>query len=490
MLKKIFIGRKKELEKLSLLLNKKSASLAVIRGRRRIGKSYLVKEFGRQCIEDSKKKCRFLSFAGLPPTELTTAESQREEFSKQLSRQLGIPELKVGDWSDLFFFLAREVKVGRVIILLDEISWMGDKDPNFLGKLKNIWDLELKDNPELMLILCGSVSTWIEKNILRSSGFMGRVSLDLVLEELSLSDCNQFFSGLGSRANAYEKFKLLSVMGGVPRYLEEIQPGLSADENLRLLCFTPSGILFREFEDIFHDLFLTKSQLYKKMAGLLVDGSYEFREICEKLSVQKSGFWSEYLSEMIKAGFVKRDFSWDLKTGKVSNMSHFRLSDNYLRFYLKYIEPNKEKIEANFFEENQTNSISALLGWETLMGFQFENLVLNNVGLIWEKLKIQPADIVAHGPFFQRKTAKKRGCQIDYLIKTRYNTLFLCEIKFSRLEVDSGVIDAVNGKVEAISLPVGYSLWPVLIHVNGVKNAIEESGFFTHIIDFSSFLQT
>ena len=103
---KIFIGRKKELGKLSLLLDKKSASLAVVRGRRRIGKSYLVKEFGRQCVQNVSKPCRFLSFSGLPPTDQTTAESQREEFAKQLARNLNLPELKARDWGDLFLFLA------------------------------------------------------------------------------------------------------------------------------------------------------------------------------------------------------------------------------------------------------------------------------------------------------------------------------------------------------------------------------------------------
>ena len=159
-----FVGRVNELKSLMDLTQKRSSSLIVIRGRRRIGKSRLVEEFA--------KNYRFLRFAGLYPTEATTAQSQREEFSKQLSLNLNAPQIIANDWTDLFLSLARETQQGRVIILFDEISWMGSKDSDFLGKLKNAWDLELKKNPELILILCGSVSVWIEKNILHITIFL------------------------------------------------------------------------------------------------------------------------------------------------------------------------------------------------------------------------------------------------------------------------------------------------------------------------------
>lgn len=473
---KVFVGRKRELSELNGLLNKKSPSLVVIRGRRRIGKSQLAKEFG--------KGHTFLQFSGLPPDGSTTAQTERDVFSKQLGIN-NLPAVKADDWTDLFSFLARENKEGQVVILFDEISWMGSKDPHFLGKLKNAWDMQFSENPKLILILCGSVSAWIEKNILSSTGFMGRISLDLVLGELPLDDCNKLLNALGSKASNYEKFKILSVTGGVPRYLEEIQPGLSADENIKKLCFNKNGILFREFDDIFHDLFTTKSQYYKKIVELLVEGDLEFNEICNHLQVQKSGFWSQYLDELIKSGFLKRDFTWNLKTGKASRLSRFRLSDNYLRFYLKYIEPNKDKIESGLFDEK---AMSSLPGWDSIMSLQFENLVLNNYRFIWQKLHINTNDIVSHGPYFQRKTVQYPGCQVDYMIKTRYNALTACEIKFSRNEVKPEIIEAMQNKLNAIRLPIGYSFWPILIHVNGVSESVENSGYFTHIINFNELL--
>src|SRR3990167_2617326 len=245
-----FIGRKQELNQLHLLLKKRSASLVVLKGRRRIGKSRLIEEFG--------KSLKMYTFSGVVPTEKTTLESQLHEFGWQLGKALEQPAFKDHDWNDLFLRLANHTRKGLVLILFDEISWMGSLDSDFLGKLKNAWDLEFKKNPQLILVLCGSVSAWIEKNILNSSGFLGRVSLNLTLEELPLSDCNYFWLDAGDNISAYEKFKVLSVTGGIPKYLEEIQLSLSAEANIKNLCFDRSGLLFNEFDQIFTDIFFKR----------------------------------------------------------------------------------------------------------------------------------------------------------------------------------------------------------------------------------------
>ena len=212
----------------------------------------------------------------------------------------------------------------------------------------------------------------------------------------------------------------------------------------------------------------------------------EFNDIVQKLNYHKSGALSEYLDDLRLAGFVSRDFTWSLKTGKVSRLSHFRLSDNYLRFYLKYIAENMEKIKGNGFNDIP---LSSLPGWESIMGLQFENLVLKNRQQIKSILGINPADIIIDNPFFQRKTAHQRGCQIDYLVQTRFQLLFPCEIKFSRNEIKIDIIEEMKEKLKRFILPRGFSLSPVLIHVNGVDDAVADSNYFSHIIDFSTFLE-
>ncbi|HEY4832511.1 MAG TPA: ATP-binding protein, partial [Waddliaceae bacterium] len=425
-----FLGRRNELDQLNLLLKKKSASLVVIRGRRRIGKSRLIQEFA--------KDKNNLIFSGLPPVQGITKQRQLDTFADQMAQNLKMPKLHVSGWSNLFWHLGNQVKEQKIVIVFDEVSWMGSSDPDFLGHLKNAWDLYFSQNPNLILILCGSVSSWIERNILSNTGFLGRVSIDMIVGELPLVECQEFWGGWQNKISSYEKFKILSVTGGVPKYLEEIIPQEHAEENIRRLCFQSNGILFREYNQIFSDLFSKRSYTYSNIVSVLSQGSLDLDEVCQSLKIKKGGFVSTYLHDLVCAGFVSEDNTWNLKNKKTSSLKKFRLKDNYLRFYLKYIQPNKEKIEKQLFE---SRSLSSLPGWEMIMGFQFENLVLNNLKEVLSRLKLEKQDIVMAGPFFQRSTKRQKGCQIDLLIQTTHRSLYLCEIKFVAEEIKAKFID-------------------------------------------------
>lgn len=473
-----FTGRKRELQDLKALLTKKSASLVVIRGRRRIGKSRLVDEFANGMP--------YFVFTGLPPEKDTTANSQRMEFSRQLKVKFGLVGLKADDWGDLFTMLYRSLPKGRVILMLDEITWMGSKDPTFLGKLKIVWDLYFSKMPNLILILCGSISSWIEKNIISSTGFFGRISHKIHLHELSLAECNELLEKKGFKGSTQEKFIILSLTGGVPWYIEQINPKFTALENIRRLCFTPSGLFVDEFKNIFHDLFGKRSEIYSKIVKFLASGPAENAIIADSIHYSNSGQLSEYLEELVQAGYLSREYTWSIKTGKESRTSRYRIRDNFLRFYLKYMAPNRSKIERDSF---RNVSLFSIPSWEAMIGLQFENLVLNNRDLVLRELGIRPEEVVYDNPFFQKKNAKKHGCQVDYLIQTRFGNLFACEVKFSRNPISFSVVQEMQTRLNALQTPHGFAKLPVLIHVNGVTSEIEESGFFSHIIDFSNLLQ-
>jgi len=472
-----FYGRKGELDLLDNLTNKKSASLIVIKGRRRVGKSRLIEEFA--------KGKRFYKLEGLAPRSETTAQSQREQFSKQLAHYFNVP-VKADNWWDLLWFLADKTKRGKTIILLDEISWIGDLDPDFLGKLKAVWDNHFKKNPKLILILCGSVSTWIDQEILSATGFTGRLSLALTLKELPLSVCNEFWGANKQQTSAYEKFKLLAITGGIPRYLEEMKSKLSAEENIKQMCFESTGILFKEFDQIFPQTVMTEAKSYQMIVSYLAERSFADREaIAAAANLEVGGVISDYLDNLVEAGFVARDYTWHIKNGEISKLSHYRLRDNYLRFYLKYVQPNKAKIEKGLFE---TKSITSLPGWDTIMGLQFENLVINNHENIIQRIGIRAEDVIFANPFFQKKTTRQSSCQIDYMIQTKFNTVYICEIKFSRFPVISTVITEVAEKIKKLTLPKQVSYRPVLIHVNGAREDVVDSDYFVEIIDFSELL--
>ena len=465
-----FIGRQAELNRLIEFTDKKTASFIVVKGRRRIGKSRLIKEF---CTSFDK----YYSFIGLAPDKDTTAKHQLDEFSRQFSREFKTSLAYYQDWSDAFWAIGERVHSGRILILFDEISWMGSQDPTFLAKIKNLWDLKLKDNDRLVFIVCGSASAWIEKNILSSTGFVGRISYTLTLDELPLSDCNKFWP---QNISAYEKFKILSITGGIPKYLEEINPKKSAEENIKKLCFTKGGFLVDEFERIFSDIFMRKSDYYKLLLKVLSEGPKEQAAIAQALNIKFHGRISEYLWELELAGFITRNHTWNIKLGQDSQLSQYRLSDNYIRFYLKYIERNISKINRNTFT---LKSLTSLPEWHNMMGLQFENLVLSNRKELFHLLGIHPEDVICENPFFQTKTVKTPGCQIDYMIQTKFGTLYICEIKFSKNPIDTSVIHEVQKKIDALKFPKGFSCRPVLIHVNGVTDEVIDNDYFAAIIN-------
>ncbi len=342
-----------------------------------------------------------------------------------------------------------------------------------------------KKNPQLILILCSSISAWVETNILSSTGYFGRIAKKMTLKELPLSCCNQLLHAIGFKRSAYEKFICLSLTGGVPWYIELLEPKSSAVENINALCFDEDGVLVDEHKYIFHDLFGQRSTIYEKITRYLANGTAEFSQIAEGIGYASSGTLSNYLNELIESGYVKQIISWSLKTGKPTTVKCYRLSDNYLRFYYKYIQPKLELIKNGQYKQVTLNKLA---GFSSILGFQFENLVINNAQLLHQTLKIAIEDILVSSPYYQTATKQRQGCQVDYLIQTRMNTLFVCEVKFSTSPIGSQVIHEVEEKIRRLAVPKNFVCVPVLIHVNGISDDVLEADYFYRIIDFSNYL--
>jgi AAA+ ATPase superfamily predicted ATPase len=479
---KTFIGRKNELKKLQELQQsfrqKGLASLVVIKGRRRIGKSRLAEEYA--------KGQRFLMFSGIPPTDNVTPQSQRDTFARQFSQNFCLPPLQFADWSDALYHLSHHVTDDPTVILFDEISWMGSKDPTFIPKLKAWWDMEIQNRSNLMIIFCGSVSTWIEENILNSTAFFGRISLTIDLSPLSLPECAEFLRVIGFKGSPYDTYKLLAVTGGVPWYLEQVFASEMADANITRLCFSKDGVLATEFDRIFHDLFQDRGALYKSVISLLSGGMKTLTHLRKEAGYASSGTFSGIMQDLITAGFVTRHYQWSLKSGRPSKYSLYRLSDPYTRFYMKYIEPNRLKLDQNSF---QNVIVNQLPGWDAIMGFQVESLLLQNRHLLLKALGIHVADIIADNPYFQNPTTRQKGCQIDYLVQTHSKNLFFCEFKFKRRELTPDIIEATKETIRRFSVPRGFGVAPVLFHLGGVSDAVYDPPYFYRIIDIADFLE-
>ena len=211
-----FIGRASEIETIKRQLNQESSRIAVIYGRRRIGKSTLAKKIA--------EGYNFFEFSGLAPEECSADRSkdQIQNFIKQLSQKTKKDYEIPSDWFDALYLLNQEIPDNeKTIVLFDEISWMGLDDRNFVGKLKIWWDKEISQK-NVLLIFSGSVSTWIEKNIINSTAFYGRISAFINLQPLSVSESVTLLKMKNFHGSPFEFYRILAVTGGVPWYLEQI----------------------------------------------------------------------------------------------------------------------------------------------------------------------------------------------------------------------------------------------------------------------------
>ena len=209
-----------------------------------------------------------------------------------------------------------------------------------------------------------------------------------------------------------------------------------------------------EFDRIFHDLFNGKGTSCKKILDSLKDGMRSLSEVRKITGFPHSGTLSSFMEHLIIAGFVQKQNLWSFKTNKPLKQSLYRISDPYMRFYLKLIEPNRNKIDLDGFINT---SISNLPGFEAHIGLQLEQLLLQNRNTLMKSIGINPTDVVACGPFRQSKTSTKSGCQIDYLIQTTTKNLFVCEFKFKRRELGSGIISSMQEKIRALKVPRGFA---------------------------------
>jgi AAA+ ATPase superfamily predicted ATPase len=476
----IFIGREREQAEFRELLAKKNSSLVTCHGRRRIGKS----RFIQQC---AKQANAFFEFSGLPPRPGLTKKEQLAAFSEQLAQQSKAPQLPLDNWATAFQLLASQLPPkGTVVVLFDEISWMGIGEPDFAGYLKNAWDALFSRRERTVVVVCGSVSSWIEENILNNTGFVGRCSWQFHLGHLDLPECQQFWGRSATRISTTEKLRFLAVSGGVPRYLEELDPKKTAEQNIARLCFHPSGMLFNEFDSIFSDIFHRRATSYREIVRTLVDGAKGVDEISQQIGRQRGGSLSQSLLELVSAGFLTKDVSPKLSGGLAKSQSspsrqlRYRLSDNYLRFYLKYVEPHRDQIIKGRFK---STSLEQLDQWDTIMGLQFENLVMENLGVIFKQLRIPLHTVQFAGPYRQSKTQRQQGCQIDLLIQTK-RSIYLCEIKFKH-QINSSVIHEVDRKIAALKLPKNQSIRTVLIYDGQLAPSIEEDQAFDFLIPAS-----
>jgi hypothetical protein len=419
------IGRERESRLLRELAASSEAEFVVVYGRRRVGKTYLI----RQLFEGEFT----FTYTGVANV---SAQSQRESFLRALVEHGHAPAGPVRTWFDVFaelkaFLLAQ--RGGPRLVFLDELPWMDNKRSDFLPAFEHFWNGWASGAPRLTLIACGSATAWITKKIFRAKGGLyNRVTRQIKLQPFTLAECRELLEEKGIVWGATDIAECYMVFGGIPYYLRMLRRGLSLAQNVDEICFAPDAPLRNEFDRLFDTLFLDGSRhqevvvaLAKKRMGLTRD------EIVRSVSFADGGNLTRVLRELEESGFI-REYS---PFGKAKKGALFQLADPFSGFHV------------NFMAGKSRQSWSAFVGkaaQRAWAGNAFEQLCLAHIAQIQMALGIKGVqqDICS----WRDPTA-----QIDLVIDRDDNIINLCEMKFwnSLFEVDKSTDRALRERASA-----------------------------------------
>ena len=467
-----FIGRESELNALRQLLSAETASIAVVYGRRRVGKTSLIE------TAYSRDNCRLFAFDGL---ENQGKDKQIQNFLFQLEQQIKTPITNrdnVKTWSDAFAHLVNHITGDYpTIILLDEFQWMANYRSELVSELKMLWDRFFAKKKNVVLVLCGSIASFIVRKVLKSEALYGRIDLSIHLKPFLLKEAAQFFPERGIE----ELLLSYIVMGGIPKYLELLKDEPSVALGIEKLAFSEAGYLSNEYDRIFVSHF-GKQAKYEKIVGLLAHKSFGLSrsEICAQSLGEKQvgGELTRLLENLESAGFISSYIPFD-KT-KSSKLIRYLLSDPFLRFYFAFMASEKKK--GMVINQSFINNIFPSQKFKSWLGIGFEMLCVNHASVIANILGFGGIEYSA-GPYFRHGTkGTLSGVQVDLIFNRADKVLTLCEIKYQDKPIGVEVSREVQQKINKIPILDNKTVQKVLITNSAPTQELLRSSFFSRII--------
>lgn len=453
-----FIGRKSNLKQLEELYRDRIGRIVTFYGRRRIGKSELIHHF--------RKNKKNLYFEGL---EGEYTQAQINNFTLSLSLQIKQPHLKntqFKSWGELFSYLTTNVfsEKEKYVLILDEFQWMSSGQTKLINQIKSYWDLHWKKQG-VFLILCGSIAHFMVKKVIKSKALYGRIDREFLIEGMRPDEIKQFIP----RKSDHEILKYMMIFGGVPKYYDLLIKNRSLEQNINTLMFTAGGFFSNEIEKIFFSQF-REHQTYKAIVEKLSKENLSLNEISKKISYSSGGSLKSFLDHLEMASFVRSYTSIDTHSQKTKR---YKLADEFLIFYYKFLEMHRQEIKKNISSDLFTRFVKPK--WNSSMGFSFELFCLKNQTEIAKRLGFEEK-VVKAGPLF----SKRDGYQFDLVYYRNDQTISLCEIKFYDGLVDTEVIKQFNTKLERFRPPKGYSVEKIIISQFGITEALSKSEYFDH----------
>jgi AAA+ ATPase superfamily predicted ATPase len=406
----MLIGRKKEIEALNEMLQSNSSELIAVYGRRRVGKTFLI----RECYKNNTVFEVTGYYRGSMRDQLRNFHSQLKRNYKRIDKH-PIPK----DWFKAFelleSYLDSQRKPEKKVVFIDELPWLATTRSKFLTAFEHFWNTYCTKRNDLVVVICGSAASFMVNRIIRNKGGLyNRITCKIPLKPFNLDETEKFLQSKKIGLNHYDMIQLYMTIGGIPFYLNKIKRGESVVQNIDRLCFEDEGDLVNEFRDVFTSLF-SNSIAHENMIRVLAKTrkGISRNELLKKSGLGSGGAYSNTLDELIISGFVHQYASF----GKKSRESLYRLTDEYSLFYLRYIEPNLGQGTGTWARLSQKQT------YKSWAGFAFESICLKHTQQIKKELGIEKVYSI-HSNWCNDKA------QIDLLIDRDDRIINLCEMKF------------------------------------------------------------
>ena len=462
------IGRVKEKEVLTNALYSSRSELIAVYGRRRVGKTFLIREFYTEEV--------VFSMTGYSEGSRAVQIKNFKTKLNEVTNRFKDDEPK--DWIDSFVLLKKYIiglrkRKTKKVIFIDEFPWIATKKSGFLAAFENFWNDFCAARTDLIVVLCGSSASYMVKKIIKNhKGLSKRITQKVNLKPFSLREVRDFFEYKNNPILEYELLKIYMSLGGIPEYLEQVQKGESAVSTIDRLCFQPGAYLENEFDDVFESLF-DSSSFHKRIIDVLAEGKKKGltrNDLLDKCGVETSGRFSQSLTELEISGFVLK---YDSYVGK-SKETLYRIYDEYCLFYLQFMKP---------FKGNNWQQLYQKQEYKTWCGYAFETICLKHSTEIKRALKIE-------GISSKNYTWSNPKAQVDMVIDRDDNWVNLCEMKFYNDEytVDAAYMRRLEIKKQEFKADKAgrKGIYTTMVTTHGIKSNKYSTAIVDHDLTIDS----
>lgn len=452
-MKELIIGRESEQEVLRDAYESNVSEFIAVCGRRRVGKTFLVKEYFENEL--------VFQTAGI---HKGTMAQQIKSFYQELLDCGLQSDKEPKDWLDIFFMLRKYLEsldVKRKVVLLDELPWMDTPKSDFIAALEHFWNSWVTSRHDIVLIVCGSATSWMmDKLINNHGGLHDRLTRDIFLPPFNLHDSRLFLERKGFHLSDYEVAECYMIMGGTPYYLDMLKPSLNFSQNIDVLFFSQYGGLRREFKNLYASLFKNSKDyvdvvraLSNKRMGLTRE------EIIKATGLNSGGGLTKTLENLESCDFIRTYTSFEVP----GSPEIYQLVDFYTFFYMRFVE--KKKITS-------WSSLQGTGEFYSWAGLTFELLSLVHVDLIKKRLGISG---IKTREQVWRCNDTNGSAQVDLIINRDDPTINLCEMKFTLkpFHIDSRYEDNLRNKLETLANATGRkkSIQITMVTASGLDKA-------------------